>query len=177
MWKRHHCRWRTAKFRPTCMLVALGLWEGRDLYRATPAVTRGLSFSDLIRRTAPFSRLLRHTRRCGESILTRILTSTECKDIWTINLRWQIQFIWLYELKCFLFIEILNKYYQSLIYRMNFSTSLLFLFLQGWHSFAKRPRSLHPCIIHVNMVFPVSSERPPHLVASYDTRGDAEDLF
>jgi hypothetical protein len=26
-------------------------------------------------------------------------------------------------------------------------------------------------------VFPVSSEGPPHLVASYDTRGDVADLF
>jgi hypothetical protein len=26
-------------------------------------------------------------------------------------------------------------------------------------------------------VFPVSSEGPPHFVASYDTRGDVEDLF
>jgi hypothetical protein len=57
------------------MLGAQGLWAGRDLYRATPAVTRGLDFSGLIRRsTAPFSRLLRHTRGCGGSILTRILT-------------------------------------------------------------------------------------------------------
>jgi hypothetical protein len=29
---------------------------------------------------------------------------------------------------------------------------------------------------HVALVFPVSSEEPPHLVASYDTRGDVEDL-
>jgi hypothetical protein len=46
--------------------------EGIDLYRATPAVTRGLSFSCIIQRAAPFSRLLRHTRGCGELILTRI---------------------------------------------------------------------------------------------------------
>jgi hypothetical protein len=26
-------------------------------------------------------------------------------------------------------------------------------------------------------VFPVSSKGPPHLVASYDTQGDVEDLF
>jgi hypothetical protein len=58
IWRRHHCRWRAAKFRP--MLGAQGLWAGKGLYRATPAVTRGLSFSGLIRRTAPFSRLLRH---------------------------------------------------------------------------------------------------------------------
>jgi hypothetical protein len=46
-----------------------------DLYRVKPAVSQGLGFSGLIRRTAPFSRLLRHTRGCGESILTRILTA------------------------------------------------------------------------------------------------------
>jgi hypothetical protein len=72
IWRRHHYRWRAAKFRP--MLGAQGLWAGRDLYRATPAVTRGLGFSGLIRRNAPFSRLLRHTRGCGGSILPRILT-------------------------------------------------------------------------------------------------------
>ena len=42
--------------------------------RATPAVAWGPVFSCLIRRTAPFSRLLRQTRGCGGSILTRILT-------------------------------------------------------------------------------------------------------
>jgi hypothetical protein len=72
-WRRHHCRWRAAKFRP--MLSTQGLWAGRDLYRATPAVTRDLGFSGLIRRTAPFSRLLRLTRGCGRPILTRILTT------------------------------------------------------------------------------------------------------
>ena len=34
------------------MLGAQGLWAGRDLYRATPAATRDLGFSGLIRRTA-----------------------------------------------------------------------------------------------------------------------------
>jgi hypothetical protein len=72
IWRRHHCRWRAAKFRP--MLSAQGLWAGRDLYRATPTVTFGLGFSGLIRRTAPISCLLRHAWGCGESILTRILT-------------------------------------------------------------------------------------------------------
>jgi hypothetical protein len=72
IWRRHHYRWRTAKFRP--MLSALGLWAGRDLYRATSAVTRDLGFSGLILRTTPFSLLLRHTRVRGGRILTRILT-------------------------------------------------------------------------------------------------------
>jgi hypothetical protein len=63
------------KFRP--MFGTKGLWAGRNLYRATPTVTRGLGFSSLIRKTAPFSRLLQHTRGCGGSILTRILTGAE----------------------------------------------------------------------------------------------------
>jgi hypothetical protein len=82
IWRRHHCRWRVAKFRP--MLGAQGLWAGRDLYRATPTVTRDLGFSGLIRRTAPFSRLLLHTRGCGGSILTRILTGIHCKMLYRI---------------------------------------------------------------------------------------------
>jgi hypothetical protein len=40
--RRHHCWWRAAKFKP--MLGAQGLWAGRDLYRATPTVIRGLVF-------------------------------------------------------------------------------------------------------------------------------------
>jgi hypothetical protein len=72
IWRHHHCRWRGAKLRP--MLCAQGLWAGRDLYRATPTVTRGLGFSGLILRTAPSSRLLRHAWECGGSILVRILT-------------------------------------------------------------------------------------------------------
>jgi hypothetical protein len=51
IWRLHHCRWRAAKFRP--ILDAQGLIAGRDLYRATQAVTRGLRFSGLIRRAAP----------------------------------------------------------------------------------------------------------------------------
>jgi hypothetical protein len=52
--RRHHYRWRAVKFRP--MLGAQGFWAGEeDFYRATPAATRGLGFSGLIRtcRTAP----------------------------------------------------------------------------------------------------------------------------
>jgi hypothetical protein len=43
------------------ILGAQGPWAGRDLSRATPTMTQDLGFSCLIRRTAPFSRLLRHT--------------------------------------------------------------------------------------------------------------------
>jgi hypothetical protein len=56
------------------MLGAQGLWTGRDLYRATPAVTQGLGFSSFIQRTAPINRLLRHTRGFWGPNLTRILT-------------------------------------------------------------------------------------------------------
>jgi hypothetical protein len=45
VWRRHHYRWRAAKFRP--MFGAQGLWAGRDLYRGTPAMTRDLGFSEL----------------------------------------------------------------------------------------------------------------------------------
>jgi hypothetical protein len=66
----NNCLWRASKFKP----VLGDLWAGRDLYRATSSATRGLGFSGLIQRTAPFSRLLRHTRGCGWCILTRFLT-------------------------------------------------------------------------------------------------------
>jgi hypothetical protein len=47
----------TGNFRP--MLGAKGLWVWRDIFHATPTMTRNLGFSGLIRRTAPFSRLIR----------------------------------------------------------------------------------------------------------------------
>ena len=49
--RRHHCRWRGCKFRT--VLGTQGLWAWRDLFGVTPAVTRGLGFSGLIRRTVP----------------------------------------------------------------------------------------------------------------------------
>jgi hypothetical protein len=60
------------------MLSAQSPWAGRDLYRATTTVTWDLGFSGLIRRTAPFSRLLQHTWGCGGPIRTRILTGLHC---------------------------------------------------------------------------------------------------
>jgi hypothetical protein len=48
IWRRHHYRWRAAKYRP----MQWGIF-----YRATPAVTRDLSFSGFIHRTAPYSHL------------------------------------------------------------------------------------------------------------------------
>jgi hypothetical protein len=78
IWICHYCQWKAAKFR--LMFGAQGLWAGRDLYRVTPAVTRDLCFPGLIQRTAPFSRFLRPTTGCGESILTWILTG---RDIWS----------------------------------------------------------------------------------------------
>jgi hypothetical protein len=63
------------------MLGAQGLWAGRYFYRVAPAVTRGLGFSGLIRRTAPFSRLLWLTKGCGGSILTRLLKGKKKETI------------------------------------------------------------------------------------------------
>jgi hypothetical protein len=96
--RRHHCRWRAVKFRPTCMLGAQGLWAWRVIYRAMPAMTRGYSFfqfhpkdqqiqSPLMTRKAmwrtysnpdpngsPFSPHMWHARGCWEPIQTRIHT-------------------------------------------------------------------------------------------------------
>ena len=54
------------------MLGTQGIWAGRDVYCATPAVTQDLGFYGLIRMTNPFSRLLRHARGCRGPILTRV---------------------------------------------------------------------------------------------------------
>jgi hypothetical protein len=43
--------------------------------------------------------------------------------------------------------------------------------------FRDRPVSISHLLWHGTSVFPVSDEGPPHSVASYDTHGDAEDLF
>jgi hypothetical protein len=58
------------------MLGAQDLLAGRGLYCATPALTLDFGFSDLIQRTAQFRGLLRLTRVCGETILTRIITGS-----------------------------------------------------------------------------------------------------
>jgi hypothetical protein len=84
--RHHHCRWKTAKFRP--MLSTHILWARRDLYHATPPVTQGLSFSSLIRRTAPFSHLLRHTRGCGRSILIHIHTGAFWNFFFFLDAEW-----------------------------------------------------------------------------------------
>jgi hypothetical protein len=79
-------------------------------YRTTPAVTRGLSFSGLIRRTAPFHRLLRHTRGCRESILTQILKQ-ETNSRRSIHTRRRIK---LYRL--IVFIILFSSFYICLWY-------------------------------------------------------------
>jgi hypothetical protein len=74
LYLRHqHYWWRVAKF--WLMFSAQGLWAGRDFYHATPAVTRGLGFSCLIR-TTPYNRLLWLPKGCGGPILTRTLTGS-----------------------------------------------------------------------------------------------------
>jgi hypothetical protein len=76
LWRHHHCRWRAAKFRS--MLGTQGLWTRKYFYRATPAVTRDLGFSDFIRRTDPTDppsvAFLRHAWGCEGPILTQVLT-------------------------------------------------------------------------------------------------------
>jgi hypothetical protein len=70
IWRRHHYRWKAAKFR--AILGAQGLWAGRDLYHATPAVTRDLRwvfcFCVSSKWSPPFSSHLRHTLGDAEDI-------------------------------------------------------------------------------------------------------------
>jgi hypothetical protein len=81
IWRCHHCQRRAVKFRP--MLGTQNLWEGWD--HATPAVTWGLSFSSLIQKTALFSLLLWHTRRCLRHILPLILTGSHSVPSYNIQ--------------------------------------------------------------------------------------------
>jgi hypothetical protein len=78
------------------MLGAQCLWAGRDLYRATPAVTRDLGFSGLIRRTAPFNSLLRHAWGCRWPILTRIEAILYVNVVlcWNVNDFLSILLLW-----------------------------------------------------------------------------------
>ena len=56
-------------------LGSYSLSVGRDLYRATPAVTRDLGFRVLTRRTAPFIRVYTTILRYRGRIPARIITS------------------------------------------------------------------------------------------------------
>jgi hypothetical protein len=72
IWRRHHCRWRAAKY---SLCLALRTFEQGWIFIVPHLLWHEASvFSGLIRRTAPFSRLLRHTRGCEGYILTWILT-------------------------------------------------------------------------------------------------------
>jgi hypothetical protein len=74
IWRRHHYRWRAAKFRPMLRAFKQG---GIFIVPHLAAVTQDLGFSGLIRKTAPFNRLLRLTRGSWGPILTRILTGCQ----------------------------------------------------------------------------------------------------
>jgi hypothetical protein len=83
IWRRHHYRWRTAKFRP--ILGAQGLWAGGgSLSCHTCCDTGPRVFSVSFEGLPPFSRLLRHRRGCGGHILTRILTGFKSIDTMTL---------------------------------------------------------------------------------------------
>jgi hypothetical protein len=119
IWRRHHYRRKAAKFRP--MLGAQGLWAGRDLYRATSAVTRGLHFSSLIRMSVPFNRLLQQTRGCGGSILTSVLTV-------------------LFMLFNAIYMYLIIFYFPFNIFLCNNVHGISFIFHQlTWHPFINKP--------------------------------------
>jgi hypothetical protein len=92
IWKHHNYRWRAANFRS--MLSAQGLKMSREgsLLCHTCCDT-GLGFCGLIQRTTPFSRLIvRHTRGCGESILTRILMGPHSVAFYNTQGLWRSYF-------------------------------------------------------------------------------------
>jgi hypothetical protein len=162
IWRSHHYRWRAAKYRS--MLGAQGLWAGRDLYRAIPAVTRDLGFSDLIRRTAPFSQLLkdykdmwriysnpdpygspishllRHTRGCWGSILTRILMGDELWGkmrtlcLWHLKIQLYIISFVFFSTPMFQYTVFINKWFaENLRLARTVSIPLYGNFLQVWY--------------------------------------------
>jgi hypothetical protein len=123
---------------------ALRTLEQGDLFRATPAVTRGLGFSGLIRSTAAFCRLLRHTRGCGGFIPTRILTGShsvtsydkqgDAEDLFLPGSS-QVRKIWSYYMK-------------------NTITSISRFYLAVWPSFKSSP--------NLHLVFPTNISQPLH---------------
>jgi hypothetical protein len=70
IWRCHHYRWRDAKF--WLLLGTQGLWARTDLYRAIPAVTRGLGVSGRILRTAPPLTTTKHWGKCDDRAVTVI---------------------------------------------------------------------------------------------------------
>jgi hypothetical protein len=78
----YQCRWRTEKF--WLMLGIQGLWAGRDLHCVTPALTQDLGFSSRIRKSTPFSHLLRHN--CCRSLVV-VLSLSERKVVSSIPAR------------------------------------------------------------------------------------------
>jgi hypothetical protein len=62
------------------MLGAQGIWAGRDLYRATLTVTRGLGFSGLIRRTTLYLVASYDTQGCVEDLATSQSLTQSCRS-------------------------------------------------------------------------------------------------
>ena len=56
IWRRHHCRWRAAKFRP--MLGAQGLWEGRGSLSCHTCCDTGPRFFQFHPKDRPIQSLL-----------------------------------------------------------------------------------------------------------------------
>jgi hypothetical protein len=82
IWRHHHCRWRAAKFRS--MLGAQGLSREGYLSCHICCDTGPRVFWSHPKDPPPFCHPLRHTRGCGGSILTRILTGDLLKN-WAIK--------------------------------------------------------------------------------------------
>ena len=82
IWRRHRCRRRTAKLRP--MSHAYSLWKGREVYRATTAVTLFVRFCGLYE--GPPNLLAFNVKQCV--LRTRIRRDSLCRfnDTWPLQI-------------------------------------------------------------------------------------------
>jgi hypothetical protein len=103
-------------------------------------------------RTAPFRRLLGHTKGCGGCILTRILDWLIIHGFKNFSLIWR-------------------RHHCRWRAKNLGLCSALKAFEQGGIFVVPH------LLCNGTSVFPVSSEGPPHSVAFYDTQGDVEDLL
>ena len=147
IWKLHQYHWRAVKFtRP--MLGALymssigspsvwrkrarwsdcyGFWEWRDVYRATP-VTQSHGFCRLIRRTAPFSRLLQK-----KSFTTRwLLSHHNAITKLVTRCSWKKYLIWIE-----FFIKFLLQILQIAVYTLLYANAHVCLCLPTFVNFSE----------------------------------------
>jgi hypothetical protein len=84
----HNYQWQGCQFRP--MLGTLGLWAGRDLYRATATATRGIGLYGLIRKTGTHESNLQLQTVIGPNVVDVDIFIPTIWPILTCWFRWRI---------------------------------------------------------------------------------------